>query len=68
MLYKEDMDKMSCGHCHEGERSIAPPGLFFHGRCHVSSPTWTHYSDGILTVTCAECGEEIVIIAVASKP
>ena len=67
ILTRAELDGMGCAACqakeeHEHENN----GLFLHGRCHVESPTWSFYEDGILTVTCAECDSVIARIAVAS--
>lgn len=63
-LYREQLDRMTCQT--PGCNHSSHDGMFFHGRCHVQSPTWAEYKDGNLTVTCAECKSVICVIAVAS--
>lgn len=61
MIFKEDLDAMVCRNCHNGK------GLNLHSACHVTSPTWSRYEDGVLVVRCATCNKVIVEVAVASK-
>lgn len=42
--------------------------LWFHGKCHLESPTWSRYRDGILTIQCARCERDVVAIHVAATP
>ncbi len=65
MLYREDLDKMTCGD--PGCDHTAHDGLYLHGACHIDSPTWAEYREGQLIITCATCKKLIGIIAVASK-
>ena len=71
MLYKEDLDAMHCGHCEKNayphQKLMGGPEFYFHGRCHITSPTWTSYEDGVLTITCAECKKVIAKIAVKNR-
>lgn len=65
-LYREEMDKMRCGEpgcTHEDH-----DGLFLHGKCHIESPSWVEYRDGVILVTCATCNKMIAVIAVAKTP
>jgi hypothetical protein len=61
MIYKEDLDGMSCAQGHSSK------GLFLHSACHIGAPTWVRYEDGILTICCASCNKVIIAVAVASK-
>lgn len=63
MLYKGDLDNMQCDAC--GDSGVEK--LYLHPRCHLRSPLWVEYSDGIITATCAECGKHVTSIAVASE-
>lgn len=29
--------------------------LYIHSNCHIESPTWCYYKDGVLTVECSVC-------------
>lgn len=51
-LAKEDLDKAQCdtSECTEKHGSLT-----LHVRCHMESPTWATYSNGILTIKCATC-------------
>ena len=60
ILYKADLDRMKCT-C--GKESDEP--IYFHAKCHIKSPTWVVYYNGFIKVVCAECGNEIAVIAVA---
>lgn len=39
--------------------------LWFHSRCHPGSPTYSCYSEGTMTITCAVCNEQVATLAVA---
>lgn len=71
MLYKEDLDEMYCIQCGNAlpHQKLMGNGneFYFHGRCHISSPTWTSYDNGVLTITCAECKKVIAKIAVKNR-
>ena len=62
-LYKEDLDQVQCS-C--GRIACEDP-VFLHSGCHIKSPTWCSYFDGVLTVRCAECKKIVAEIAVAKK-
>ncbi len=75
-ITKDELDRAQCTAEHGGLAHIADHGpLYFHSRCHPSSPTWTFYDKGELVVTCAawmivagrRCEQEIVRIAVAEE-
>lgn len=66
MLYREDLDRAQCGDPGCDHTSHDEP-LFFHGRCHIESPTWTYYHNGYIKVICAVCRQLIAHVAVASK-
>ena len=58
-LQKSALERMRCASC-DGEGP-----LYFGGRCHPSSPTWSFYENGIVRVICATCRRTIADIAVA---
>jgi len=39
-------------------------GMVMHPRCHVGTPTWCSYGNGVLTISCAECDQVVARIAV----
>jgi hypothetical protein len=58
-----DFDGMTCaqeGCDHKGHSTE----MVLHPRCHVGSPTWAVYQDGVLNVKCSTCGTLVVRIAV----
>lgn len=61
MLYKEDLDKMTCAMGHQTN------ALWLHSSCHLKQSTWIRYKNGILTITCATCNKIITQIAVAPR-
>jgi len=63
VLYKEDLDDMTCT-C--GKPACEDP-IVFHGRCHPRAKTWCYYFDGMLTVRCADCDKVVTEVAVARK-
>lgn len=60
-LTRAELDSASC----------SDPGcecsdvLYFHGKCHPESATFTYYSNGMLVVECATCETMIAEISVA---
>lgn len=69
MLYKEDLDAMSCTMCEKDntfphQKLTGGNEFYFHGRCHIESPTWVQYEKGCLTISCATCKKKIAEIAV----
>ena len=62
---RQDLDMMRCGR--DGCTSEHGP-LVFHSRCHPRAPTWTAYLDGELAVQCADCGAELIRIAIGDTP
>lgn len=62
-LARKDLDRMRCANpdCKEDHGP-----LYFHGRCHPESPTWTRYENGVLTIECAECRDVITTVVVAT--
>lgn len=63
ILTQKELSKMKCMVKDCGCGGI----IYFHGRCHITAPvTCCYHPDGFITVSCAECDEEIVKIAVAS--
>lgn len=68
-LYREDMDKMSCGNPECKHKDGAHnEKLFLYGRCHLRDPTWSYYQNGVVTVVCATCDQVIASFHVAMKP
>lgn len=55
---------MTCSDC--GDPACQNGGLFFRSLCHNDVPTWVEYNNGVLTVRCAECDNEIAQVAVGS--
>ncbi len=49
-----------CSHDDHGE-------LYLHSRCHVGAPSVVAYYAGVLTVKCAECQKDIVLVKVAEE-
>ena len=67
-LYREDLDRPprscavpGCGDVH------ADDDLWFHAKCHLDSPTWARYRDGVLTIQCARCERDVVALHVARR-
>lgn len=81
-LYREDLDDPPRptsppeGGAHPPGGSGGPPpprnvgddDLWFHAKCHLDSPTWARYRDGILTIQCARCERDVVALHVAPRP
>lgn len=79
-LYRDDLDApptprphgdASTGDVSRGDvsRSVASTGdLWFHAKCHLDSPTWARYRDGVLTIQCARCERDVVALAIARRP
>jgi hypothetical protein len=67
-LTRQELDRVSCDEpdCDH----TAHDGLYLHGNCHPSEPTWAVYNavSGTLTIECAVCGNDIIRIAVAEGP
>jgi len=60
---KEDLDRiMRCG-C--GSIGCDHAAQFLHAKCHINSGLTARYVDGILHLSCAECGTPVVNVAVA---
>ena len=62
-LTRVQMDPMTCAvpgcdHTDHGG------GMFMHPRCHVGTPTWCSYGNGVVTISCAECDQVVARIAV----
>ena len=66
-LTKADMAHMSCQACAEEgtECCTHSTALWIHSQCHQTSPTWTVYDQGVLTVRCSVCDEPIASFEVA---
>ena len=62
-LYREDLEASRCDvpGCEDTTE------LWFHARCHLGSPTWVTYRDGVVTIVCARCDREIASLVVASR-
>ncbi|MDA1195380.1 MAG: hypothetical protein O2894_09375 [Planctomycetota bacterium] len=68
-LYQEDLVRPhgpcsvpGCGEVHPDD------SLWFHANCHLASPTWARYAQGVLTIQCARCERDIVALHVAQRP
>ena len=57
------LDGMTC-HAEDCDHSGHDNEMYMHPRCHVGSPTWAVYEDGVINVKCAECKTLVVRIAV----
>lgn len=63
-MTRADLDRETCADpacdhtAHDGP-------LVLHAQCHIDAATWVTYHDGVMAVTCAECGALIAAIAVA---
>lgn len=64
-LTRRELDRMTCGEPHPEGEKCDHEALYFHGVCHMESPTWSVYENGVLSVICAECRKNIVSIQVA---
>jgi hypothetical protein len=67
MLYAEDLVQ-NCGH--EGCDCIvgtAENPMYFNSNCHRGKPLLAAYYDGQIDMWCAECGQLMAQIAVASR-
>lgn len=62
-LTREYLDEATCSDCGREH----PHELYLHSRCHPEMSTWVSYAEGVLTVTCALCGETVATIAVARE-
>ena len=68
--YTEDLDRLAaqgcavpnCKHEHDGT-------VYIHGRCHINARMEVSYSTGtgLLRITCSECEQLVMEVAVASK-
>lgn len=61
-LTRRDLDAAACST--PGCDHTAHDGLILNGRCHPRGTTLSEYRDGIVTITCAECGRVVTQIAV----
>ena len=61
VLTKRELSTMACSDCGEGDH------IYMHSQCHPDSPTWVNYSEGYLTIECAECDAVITVIKVAEE-
>lgn len=63
LALRADLDALRCDvagcDCDE-------PGVVIASRCHEDAPMWATYNRGELRLTCAECGADVVTIAVAA--
>ena len=67
-LYREDLDQPPRACAEPGCGDIHPEDdLWFHAKCHLDSPTWARYRDGVLTIQCARCERDVVALVVASR-
>lgn len=58
-LTKKELSAMECSDCGGDDH------VYMHSQCHPKSPTWVNYSEGYLTIECAECDKVITVIKVA---
>ena len=65
MLYREQLDHMRCGRPGCTHENHGGDAVYLHGRCHMDSPSWVKYEDGVVTVSCSKCKRPIAEIAVA---
>jgi hypothetical protein len=64
VAFTEDLKGLTCSM--EGCGSEEGP-VYLHASCHLESPLWISFSEGALTVTCAECKTFVTSIKVAKK-
>lgn len=64
-LGREALDQFQCASPHHDDERHEHGPLFLHSRCHPDSPAWAVYHEGVLTVQCAECRNDIILISVA---
>ena len=62
-LTRKDLDEKPCGRCGESHETSEP--VLFTSRCHPEHPLQMIYQDGVLIISCDECGEFIASIKVA---
>lgn len=62
-LTQKDMDGMGCGH-EDCDHTSHTTELVLHPKCHVGTPTWCSYDNGVIVVRCAECDQMVARIAV----
>lgn len=65
---REDFDRLAvqgCDACDGNDADCDHSELFLHPRCHIDSPTWTSYKDGVLTIRCVKCDGEVARVKVA---
>lgn len=67
-LTRKQLDAMTCGgpggcdHTAGGGHE-----MYFHARCHMEAGTEASYKDGVITMSCAQCGLFIADIKVAES-
>jgi hypothetical protein len=62
-ITQEIMSAVSCADCEDENCNDV---FYFHSKCHPEIPTWGRYVHGVLELTCAECEDVIVRVAVAT--
>ena len=62
-MTRAQFDGMTC-HAEGCDHSSHDTEMYLHPKCHVGSPTWAIYEEGVLNVKCAECDALVVRIAV----
>ena len=63
---RKELDKLAgcgCAECKDGKELKE---FYFHGKCHMESPTWVHYKNGVLTIECVECKKIVAKILVGN--
>lgn len=64
-LTKSDLDRMPCDICGNSGCTDHGGSGWLHSRCHIEVPTWVKYSDGKITIVCAQCERVVCEIQVA---
>lgn len=64
-LTQAKLDTMGCSDP-DCDHKAHDGGMYLHSSCHQGMPTFCHYQDGNLYVTCAypDCGNMVAVIAV----
>lgn len=69
LVTKESLEKMLLGGCQVPGCGCSAPVLFFHGKCHPTSPVEVGYEKGSgkLEIGCAVCHRHIATVLVQSE-
>jgi hypothetical protein len=63
-MTRAQFDGMTC-HAEDCDHSSHDTEMYLHPKCHVGSPTWAIYEEGVINVKCSECDALVVRIEVA---